>query len=808
MWWICLKLSLRAMGREKFPLLVNLFSLSTGIAAFLVAALYLIQEIGYDRHFDRHQNIYRIVTERRIDSTVEQTAMGSAQIASSLASEYPDVRSYLSFAQWPGLELYTSETDKRDWERLYHTDPHVFDFFSHQILYGNPATALTEPNAIALSRSMANHYFDLSNPIGRTLSEEGRDYVVTLVFEDLPPNTHLRYDALLSWAPEHLRFLNLEGRQRQFFMFLAQTNFNYLEMTDSFEPESFESLAAEFVARNFSELIQDLGLDMTLSLEPLASIHFDSSAARDLPRGDRSSVLILVGLSFSLLFVALLNYVNLALARLRKRHRQLALRKLLGEHDAVRLGQEFLESSGYLLGASLIAAGIVFLARHFSPWPLPPLSVVSEFLNIYVLILAAPLIWLLLSLLLSIAVVSRLRFLSPMSALSMLGNAQMSWFSMGKIAAFLQLTAAVLILSFTFSLWAQLQHLNDRPLGYDPSDKLIVEVRGADSVRRLPTLITELTAHGNVLGATVTVDLASNTPRISTPGVETEDGSFRTMSINHIIGDSQFLEVMGIGLLRGRNLSSRDRDELGRTNLVNETLVRRMGWTQPLDKRVGTWQVTGVVEDFNFNSLHNAIEPMVIRLDDENLERAEGLTAPRMRRVLLLHIAPQNQSDTLDYIARSWSEFQPDRPFEYDFLESSLAAFYRNDRDRIVLLGLMATLCVAIAAIGTAVLLAQDAARRRRDITIRRVLGASAAQVLWLLVQNLSVVVLSAVVSGSVLAYLLLNDWLRSFPYRAAIDVGLFLLSATLILSLLLAIASWQTHRTGAIDLSQSLRRS
>lgn len=800
-------LALRSLKRDKTYVIANLIGFSLGISCFLVAAFFLRSELQYDQHFANHEDLYRVATQRTVGSFSQTTAMGAPHVGPTLVRTYPKVISYVRFAKAPILELYNQPLSTTQWDSVFYTDPNVFDFFSHGIVYGDPDSALQNPLSIAISRSMSEFYFGESNPVGMTLSEAEKDYVVTLVFEDLPNNTHMKYDALISWEENQLTMMNSQGRQRLVLMFLAQTHYTYLQMANEYDSRSFREVSQGYVDSGLGEFLTATDMTMNLYLEPLRSIHFQSVAERDLPRGNQTSVLILASLAILVLAIACLNYTSLAVARFKKRVKEVGMRKLLGASPQQIVLPFIAETSVFILVATIASAAFVYLASETSIFQqvvgLSRTTLMQS--GIPAILFGIPFFSLMIlgTGIIPALTISRMRALDAVSS-SSLGQSLSNHRINRSLLA--QLTIAIVTIVFTIVMVNQLRFMQEAPLGFEKSNRLSVDVIGADVVRRLPTLISELETFPGILGITVTSDLTNEFPVVSSPTIETEDGSYRSMNINHIVADENFLDVMGISLVQGRNLDPQDRDEIGRTNLVNEALVRQMGWSEPLGKQVGTWTVTGVVEDFNFKSLHHPVEPLVIRTDQENLERVNVLNGSRMRRTLLIHVSEGNFSQSLKYINTKWAEFEPTQPFDYDLLENKLNSLYQSDRNRAYLIGIVALFCISLSGLGTLGLSSFIAEQRTRDIGIRKVLGVSTLQVsLFYFGKLLATILLSSVV-GSIIAFGLITQWLQGFYYRTDIELAAFVLATLLVAALVLITSCSQTARIAGQSPSISLR--
>jgi putative ABC transport system permease protein len=581
---------LRDFRRGKSYSLITLLGFSAGIMCFLIAGLYLNHELRFDQHFQNHKNIYRIAATRTMNGATTYTAMGPPQIGSILSNGFPEVQSYVNFLKQPTLSLYRDQDNVTDWDNIYSVDGDVFDMFSHNIIYGYPDTALIEPQSIAISESFAAHYFGNTNPIGEAISERGLDYKVTLVFEDLPDNTHLKYNALISMALNPLMFT--EGRRRSFTLLLADYFYTYLEMSPNYDPSKFRGISEQYFDANLDYYKGTASL--VHILEPLSEIHLNSSTENDLPRGNKSSAYILSALALAVLFVACTNYVNLATARSSKRSKEIGVRKVLGATRKQLFLQFMLESLCFVFLGFLIAMGLLYILINFTELnQILGTAGILTTLSLPILVFGTIAAVVVITLVSGFYPAVYLASVSPNSALNRSAHLGPRAAAIRRGLLTLQFTVSIVIVSSTYLMYSQLDYLNGRPLGYDKENKIFVDVLRRENVLRLSSLIAELEMHNNILGVTVTQNIPGEIAETSTPIVETNDGIRRSMTINHVIADDKYLDVMGIQLLEGRNLDPADRDEIGRTNLVNEAFVKLMDWDEPLGKK---WELIKLLE--------------------------------------------------------------------------------------------------------------------------------------------------------------------------------------------------------------------
>jgi putative ABC transport system permease protein len=326
---------LRALLRDKPYTLINVAGLSLAIASCVVLGMYLRSELTYDRHNVNANRIYRVEQEFKSDGRSQRVARVSGLLAPMLAEEFADIRAYVRFLQ-PGLQLggttdraISHGSDTFLWSDLYFADPNVFDVFTHKILYGDPKTALVDPSSAAVSRRFARKYFGDANPVGQTITlDNGEPRTITLVFDDLPANTHLKYDVLFSYSAGPPPPLDETERARELF---AGDNFTYLVLPEHYDARRFAAAAAAFYERHMAARAREIHSEgWSARLRPLADIHLYSDVEWDRPLG---SLYYLYGLEAAvafLLLIACINHVNLATAGAARRAREIGTRKILG----------------------------------------------------------------------------------------------------------------------------------------------------------------------------------------------------------------------------------------------------------------------------------------------------------------------------------------------------------------------------------------------------------------------------------------------------------------------------------------------
>ena len=359
-----LKVALRQLAREKLYALLNVSGLALGLACCLMLGLYLWSELTYDRHHVNHERIYRIATQIKFgDGRTSDLAITSGPFGPMMAAEYPEYfKSSVRFraASRPNPELLRYEDQSAYWKDVYLVDSNVFEVFTHEIVYGDPRTALTQPDSIAISRRMAHRYFGNENPIGRTLTTDGgKSLAVRLVFEDLPENSHLRYDALLSNKGAGADVPTDFTERLQRLLNFGDFEYTYVVLADGADPREYARLSEAFNEKYTKFALTMAKLEMRSWLEPLADIHLGADLEYDQPHGNRMYLYAFAAVAILILGLACINYVNLATARAAQRTRAIGLRKILGAGRGSLIAQSLGESVLFALLATVLGVILV-----------------------------------------------------------------------------------------------------------------------------------------------------------------------------------------------------------------------------------------------------------------------------------------------------------------------------------------------------------------------------------------------------------------------------------------------------------------
>ncbi|MCC6201854.1 MAG: FtsX-like permease family protein [Gammaproteobacteria bacterium] len=360
-----LKITLRRLYRDRLYAAINVAGLSLAFGCCLILALYLHSELTYDTHHVNHRTIFRIVNEFNVNGKVDDFAVTSASLGPMLREKMPEIRDVVRFRRLWNSPMLRYEDQGYFWEDTYLADPNVFTVFTHEVIYGDPATALLEPASIAVSQTFARRYFGDENPIGRVMQLDGREpRKVTLVFADLPENTHLRYDVLFAYTHESLRVPDNVTARRQSLWGISE--YTYLVLPENYPIENFPAIASRFYDEEMKPF-ELPGWSWRAWLQPLRDIHLYSDVGNDRPVGNRFYVYGFFAVAVFVLLVASINYVNLSTARTVKRAREVGMRKILGARRGYLMLQFLTESLLFAALALVFGVATVELALKLTP---------------------------------------------------------------------------------------------------------------------------------------------------------------------------------------------------------------------------------------------------------------------------------------------------------------------------------------------------------------------------------------------------------------------------------------------------------
>ena len=790
-----LKVAARNLLRHKSYSAINVFGLAAGMACCLLIALYVWDELSYDRFYKNAGSIFRVVTDTRNGDNLESSAGSPVPLGPALKNEFPEISQAVRF--WQAFRPVIGYQDQafRE-ERFYFAEVPVFEVFTFELLSGDPRTALASPRSVVLTETTARKYFGAEDALGKVLTYQGYpegklELTVTGVVRDLPHNTHVSFDFLAS----------LEGITTESDNWgSTKSIWTYVLMPPSAPPAQLESKLPAFVARHFSTgYALNNNYQKTLRLEPLKAIHLYSRCTGGFKaKSDIAYVYLLSAIAFFILLLGCINFMNLATARSLTRAKEVGIRKTLGANRA-RVVKQFLSEAMLLSGIALLLALVLVeallpLFQNLAGKALRLEAVSGGYLPFALLAVA-----LVVGVLAGSYPAFFLSGFQPVAVLKGKFGASRSGAQIRKGLVIFQFIIATVLIVGTVVVYRQLEFVRHKNLGLT-QDQIVVLPYSPASETMLPALLQ----HPQVKNVSVSQRVPVNTINDDTRPVRVQ-GSETPFAMHSYIVDEGFLATYGIELVAGRMLYKSFPE--GETPfLVNEMAVRQLGWQSPeqaLGKRIrwsGKYKsglVVGVVKDFHLTSLHEEIAPLVM------------LTIPEdkwWRTFMSVRLGTEEVGATLKFLETTWRQFTPGGAFEYFFLDDSFAQLHRADQRMGEMIGYFAALAIAIAGLGLFGLAAFTAQQRTKEIGIRKALGASVNGIAGLLSKDFLKLVVAANVMAWPAAYYAMHKWLQNFAYRIELDWQVFAVAGGAALLIALLSVSTQAVKAALANPVEALR--
>ncbi|MBN1273396.1 MAG: ABC transporter permease [Candidatus Aminicenantes bacterium] len=753
--------ALRNLKRNPGFSLINIFGLSVGTACSLLILLYVREELSYDRFHEKAEHIHRLVFEENRSGTLVKTAPIFPIIGPLLAEEFPGIINAVRFERRYRPCVQKGE-EKYIEERFFHADPHVFEVFDFPLKIGNPDTALKEPYSLLLTEKTAERYFGEESPMGKTLSVDGKDYRIQGILADIPGNSHIHFDFLAS-----ISTLQLENRYYGN-IWGGLSAYTYLLFDGSFSPEELEAAIPGFLRKQRNE---EAARRWRFFLQPLTGIHLRSHLNYEVENnGDIRTVYIFSAAALFLLFIACINFMNLSTARSSTRAKEVGLRKVLGA-DRIRLMKQFLGESVVMTFAALPPA--IFLVEIF-------LRILNRVLGVrisfaffrdpmFMGITAA--VFLFVGLASGSYPAVFLSAFHPSTVLRGKGSVLMRGRTFRKILVVFQFSLSVILMVGTVVIFSQLDFFRNKKLGFNKKNVVVFSVQDETVRSQFSLLKRELLAQPGVLGVSASTALPGVSPGMGVfwPQGEGAAGE-KLLQFRFLLADADFSNVFDIELKAGKSfLYDVSSSDLKERFLINETAAQRIGWPSPVGKQLETegrrGKVIGVVKDFHFRSKHQEIEPLVIGL----------LSESRYIYHISVKISGSDIRDVMGRIQSVWEKTSSGRPFFFYFLDEQIDRLYRSEEILSRLFGFFAVLAVLIACLGLIGLASFTAERRYKEFGIRKVLGATSENIVWIFSCEFTKWVLLANLIGWPVAYIAARSWLSHFAYRIELRPWMFL---------------------------------
>ncbi|HOI88164.1 MAG TPA: ABC transporter permease [Lentimicrobium sp.] len=794
----------RNFSRNKGYTLINILGLSLGITAAFFILLYINDELGYDRHYDDYRRIYRLEGDFSINNKHDRFAVSSVAMAPALKLEFPDVEMFCRFA--PNDNLILRYNDKEFIERQnYFADSTAPVMFSLNFTEGNPDHALTDPFHLIMSERTARKYFGTEEAYGKTVvTGSGRNYKVSGVFRDLPDNSHLKFDILLSMGT----LSNLVGEERfssmEPGMFWNVGVYSYILLNEGSDVNFLLSKFPVVYEKYMREIGDQINGSFALMATRIDKVHHTSKLAGDLPVGNLIYVYVLGIIGIMILVLASINYMNLATARAAARAREVGLRKVVGANRG-QLARQFISESLILAFISF------FISLALIQLLLPVFNDVSGKQLSFSIIGSLALFSCMFVIALFIGILSGTYpalFLSSFQpAIVLKGRVHAgrkgSWMRKGLVT--IQLIISVAMITGTLVIYSQIHFMRTASLGFDKENLLVLEVQDTAFLSRIESFRNDLLEYPGIVNAELSAGIPGGRNGIQVMRVEKEE-KMQEYALNLIPCNYDYPELLGLEFIEGRSFSKDMGTDRLEAVIINETCAQSLGWGKDaLGKKIHynfeldgsggrMMKVIGVVKDFNFTSLHNKVEPIILFIPEFPMN------------LLSVRIKPGFKTGTINFIRNKWETSGANRPFDYFFLDESYDELYTAEKRVGKVFMVFSVLSIFIALLGLVGLSSFTASQRSKEIGIRKVLGASVATVLRMLYKESLLLMAAAFVIATPVSWYFLDKWLDNFAYHINPGIATFLLAGIIALVVTLGSVSFHAIKAASANPVKSIK--
>ncbi|PRY14286.1 putative ABC transport system permease protein [Pontibacter ummariensis] len=795
------KIAFRNLLRNKVYSTINIVGLAIGVASCILIFLYVKDELSYENHFSKADRIVRVAGEVIFEGHQDAFSVTPPPLYDAVR-EFSGVESVTQFFQ-AGKQTVWYQDQSFTEDKLLFADSAFFRVFDYAFVAGNPATALSTPNAIVLTEELAQKYFGgAAQAMGQVLRFSKDSYTVTGVYRD-QGHSHIAASGLLSrltvdsQTPEDVR-------NNQWFNL---NRYTYALLPDPQHIPDFQKQLDVLTEAHVNPWIKEnrLSAHVKYIAQPLKSIHFDTRYGGDglSPKGNISYVYIFGAVAVFLLLIACINYMNLATARSAKRAKEVGLRKVVGADRSQIIWQFIGESVLLTLIAVLLALALVqifipnfntltdknFTSDFFMHW---------EFLSVV------------LAIVLFVGIVAGsypaffLSGFKPADVLKSDKHPKGGSATLRRALVVLQFSISLIMIIGTIVVFMQMHFLKNSDLGFKKEQVMVIDIPSGDStlVQHLPLIKQKLEQHPKVLQTSNTLSIPAEGLSRTLMLME-QDGEMVEKTMDAIAVDHDFIPVLGIQMQAGRNFSPNIKTDERSGIIINEAAAKWLGWADPLGKKVITGneeiadnsaRVIGVVKDFHITSLHSEVQPLAIFL------------VPQSAGYLLARLAPEDQAATIQFIQEQWRTFDPEHPMEYFFMDEFFDKQYRAEEKMLTVFGYFAGLTILIACLGLFGLASFTAEQRTKEIGIRKVLGSSVSDIVLLLSKDFALLVLLAIALASPIAWYGMRQWLQDFAYRVDLSWWIFAIAGFAALAIALLTVSLQAVKAALLDPVKALR--
>jgi putative ABC transport system permease protein len=785
-----LKIAWRNLMKNKIFSFINITGLTIGITVCMMIFLFIMNEFSVDGFHKNRDRIYRVM--REYDKNKPAVPYLSGPYAPALANDFPgQIKKAVRVEIENGLISFDNKAFNE--KRLYETDEDFFILFSFPLLIGNPESVLKNPGSVVLSESTAKKYFGSpENAMNKTVDLDKTLHLkVTGIAKNVPSNSHLSFDLVVPLS----NFTHDNG----FDVWINNRLFTYVLLDNPASKGILEKQFPSFMEKYIGKDMINYGFHFELKLTSLRDIYFEPLSGFDkVKHGDKKVVYIFLSIAILILLIACINFMNLSTIRAVERSKEVGLRKVMGALRNTLIWQFIGESILLTLISCAFSIGLLLLTMPFynqllgyelivswNSWPI--------YLFLAAVIIAA-------GFLAGSYPAFFLSAFSPIQALKGKLRLGKSGSIFRQSLVVLQFSISVFLIIGTLIIITQMKYVKSKNPGYNESQTIVIPIDNNDFYNHMNTFKTEIQNQPGIYA----VSMMSGEPGgfFDLQAFKAENKNDEVFKFRSEYADFEFVRTLGLKIIAGRNFSSSFPTDTANSLLINRTAASLLNWTP--EQAIGKWmkntvrdsanrRIVGVIEDFDFLSLKQKMDALIISPGED-------------RRVAVVRMNPGNITTSLKIIKEKYNSVAPVYPFEYNFLDQKFDELYKTDIRQETVLSVFAGLAIFIACLGLFGLASFTAAKRTKEIGVRKVLGSSAGNIVVLLSKDLLKPVLVATCLAIPIGYTVMNNWLNNFAYRTAMHWWIFVLAALITFSIALFTVSFKALKAGLANPADSLR--
>lgn len=802
------KVAFRNLWKYKGFSAVNIIGLAMGLACFIMIALYVTDELSYDRYHEKVDRIYRIHSDIRFGGTDLNMAVSADPMGAALKKDYPQVEEYTRLYANEGSKLFKKDNQFINEERVTYADSTLFNVFTFPALAGNTQTALNEPNTVVINETTAKKYFNsVENAMGKMLECNdiaGTVYKVTAVINDIPQNSHFNFDFFLSMDNVDYEFGNFLSHNFHTYILLKPGtdykafNKNFTQVIDKY----ILPQAKQFMQIESMDDFKKTGNNLEYALFPVKDIHLRSSRGVELGvNGNMQYVYIFSAVAIFILLIACINFMNLSTARSVGRAKEVGIRKVLGTEKKALIGQFLTESTLMAFLALLFALLLTGLTISWFN------DVAGKTMQMATLLKPQYLLFLI-SLPFVVGALAGSYpafFLSSFQPITVLKGKINSGFKKSNLRSSLvvfQFATSIILIIGTIIIYKQLNYIQTTKIGFNKDQVLVVDNTSmktsvAEAFKNEVAKLSSVKS-SSFAGFLPVANSSRNDNTWSTEVVMNEKNGFNMQNWRI---DYDYIPTMGMEIIRGRNFSR----EFGADSsviIINETTAKLLGFAEPLNKKLYStdragkpleYTIVGVVKNFNYESLRQNVGPLCFRLGNNRWASA-------------YRVSTEDVAGLIKSVEATFKTMSPGMPFNYSFLDESFDNMYKEEI-RVGKVALtFSLLAVIIACLGLFGLATYMAEQRTKEIGVRKVLGATVPNIVAMLSKDFLKLVLIAIVLAVPVAWWAMNEWLKDFAFRISIGWWIFLVAGLLAIVIAVVTVSFQAIKAAIANPVKSLR--